>query len=67
MILDKCTIINAASQRVVYNWLQYFSLEALEAELIAHGLFIAQIYGDVSGSAYTPEHPEFAVAVQKAM
>jgi len=34
VVLDKYTIIEASRTRIVYNWLQYFSPEALEREFV---------------------------------
>ncbi len=61
VVLDKYTIVEETRTRTIYNWLQYFSPEALEHELNGCGLEVEQRYADVAGSTYIPEHTEFAV------
>lgn len=61
VVLDKYTIVEEARTRTVLNWLQYFDLERLAAELDAAGLRIADRLGDVAGAAYDPESDELAV------
>ena len=62
--LDKYTIVEAHRQREIYNWLQYFTPESLEREVQAAGLRVDDVYGDVAGSPYEPEAPEFAVVLK---
>ncbi len=59
--LDKHTIIEASQTRVVYNWLQHFSVASLKEEFEKNGFSIKDIYSDVAGTPYEPEAPEFAV------
>ncbi len=67
VVLDKYTIVEAQETLVVYNWLQYFSVEALKEEFEAAGLKVKALYNDVAGSEYSGNHTEFAiVAVKKA-
>ena len=63
--VDKFTIVEEARTRTIYNWLQYFSPEALEQELNGGGLDVEKRYADVAGSTYNPEHTEFAVVARK--
>jgi cyclopropane fatty-acyl-phospholipid synthase-like methyltransferase len=63
--LDKYTIVEDARTRTIYNWLQYFSPDALEHELSVCGLEIEKRYADVTGSPYHPEHTEFAVVARR--
>ncbi len=65
VVLDKYTIIEADRTRTVYNWLQYFSPETLEAEFKACGLEIDEYFADVAGSTYDPQGAEFAVVARK--
>jgi cyclopropane fatty-acyl-phospholipid synthase-like methyltransferase len=65
VVLDKYTIVEAARTRTVYNWLQYFSQEALEREFAEGGFEIAEVYADVAGSQFDAEAGEFAVAARK--
>jgi len=50
VVLDKYTIVEEARTRTIYNWLQYFSPEALEHELNGCGLDVEKRYADVAGS-----------------
>ena len=63
--LDKYIIIEKERQRVVYNWLQYFSPQSLEQELHDHNLAIASLLGNVAGAPFDPHSTEFAVVVKK--
>ena len=65
VLLDKYTIIEADRIRTVYNWLQYFSPEALEREIMECGFTIEKFYSDVAGSPFVPEATEFAVVAKK--
>jgi 2-polyprenyl-3-methyl-5-hydroxy-6-metoxy-1,4-benzoquinol methylase len=64
VVLDKYTIIEKSRKRVVYNWLQYFSLEALKEEFEENGLIIADVYADVAGSEFNKDSLEFAVVAK---
>ena len=66
MVLDKFTLIEAARTRTVYNWLQYFSPEALEREFVESGLAIEELYSDVAGSPFDPDSKEFAIVAKKS-
>ncbi|MDD5704979.1 MAG: class I SAM-dependent methyltransferase [Kiritimatiellae bacterium] len=66
VIVDKYTIVEAKRTRQVYNWLQYFSPEALEGECADAGLCLKGIYSDVAGKPYSTQSREFAVVVGKA-
>jgi len=62
VILDKYTIFEANKPiRVVYNWLQYFSCDALEAELNKNGFVIRERLASVAGGEFNPKQDEFAV------
>ena len=65
MVLDKYTIIEATRTRTIYNWLQYFSPEALEKEFVEGGFSIEKLYSDVAGSPFEQENVEFAVIAKK--
>ena len=65
VVLDKFTIVEEARTSTIYNWLQYFSPEALEQELNYCGLDVEKRCADVAGSTYKPEHTEFAVVARK--
>lgn len=59
--LDKFTIVEAHRIRQVYNWIQYFSPEALKSEFTGAGFRIGELYSDVAGTPFDPEAGEFAV------
>jgi len=65
VILDKYTLIEAHRNWTIYNWLQYFSPEGLEKEVMECGLIIEKLYSDVAGSPFDPKNKEFAVVIKK--
>jgi cyclopropane fatty-acyl-phospholipid synthase-like methyltransferase len=66
VVLDKYTIIEPERTRTVYNWLQYFSLEAITDEFAQVGLSVEEHYGDVAGGLYDEARDEFAVVARRA-
>lgn len=62
VILDKYTIIEKSRIRVVYNWLQCFSVETLKNEFEENGIEIVEVFSDVAGSEYRSDTLEFAIA-----
>jgi len=65
VILDKYTIIDESQNRVVYNWLQYFSEDSLYDEFEANGFVVEDLYADVAGKPVTSDSAEFAIVVRK--
>ncbi len=65
VILDKYTIIERIRTRVVYNWLQYFSISSLNKLFQNNGFRIEEFYSDIAGKAYSPESDEIAIVAQK--
>jgi 2-polyprenyl-3-methyl-5-hydroxy-6-metoxy-1,4-benzoquinol methylase len=65
IILDKYTIIEKAQTRVVYNWLQYYSIETLRREFEDKGFEVLELYSDVCGLPYDAESLEFAVVARQ--
>ncbi len=65
VVLDKYTLIEVDRRRTVYNWLQYFSPEELEREIVECGFAVDGIYSDVAGSPFDSEAKEFAVVGKK--
>ncbi len=63
--LDKYTIIEESRTRVVYNWLQYYSLDSIHQEFADNGFRIMEYYANVAGSPYHPDATEIAVVAQK--
>ncbi len=66
VILDKYTIIESKRTRQVYNWMQCFTPDDLEREVIEAGFYVKGIYSDVAGNPYDQESAEFAVIINKA-
>lgn len=66
VVLDKYTIIEKQSSKVIYNWLQYFSIEMLKKEFEDSKLTIKAIYNDVAGSEYSDNNTEFAIVAVKS-
>ena len=65
VVLDKYTLIEADRTRTVYNWLQYFSPEALEDEFVKCGFTVEKLYSDVAGLPFDPETTEIAIVAKK--
>lgn len=65
VVLDKYTLVEETRTRTVYNWLQYFSPEALEREFAECGFTVEDFYSDVAGSPFSLESREFAVVAKK--
>ncbi len=65
VVLDKYTIVEADRTRTIYNWLQYFTSEDLERELMESGFSVDNIYSDVAGTPYEQKANEFAVIAKK--
>lgn len=63
--LEKFTIIQPETQWTVYNWLQYYTPDAIQTLISDHGLRVAEMYGDVAGGAFHPDGDEFALVIQK--
>ena len=66
LLLDKYTIVQRASTRRIYNWLQCFTPQSLENEFAEHDLQIAEYIGNVAGDLYDPEATEFAAVAVSA-
>ena len=65
VILDKYTIIEKARTWTVYNWLQYFSPDALRKEIEVNGFKIEEFYSDVAGKPFNSKSTEFAIVARK--
>lgn len=66
IILDKYTIVEKAHTRTVYNWLQYFSPDALRKEFDENGFKIEEFYSDVAGEPFSSTSTEIAVVARKS-
>ncbi|MCE5280894.1 MAG: class I SAM-dependent methyltransferase [Deltaproteobacteria bacterium] len=65
VVLDQYTIVELDRTRTVYNWLQYFSPEALREEFSSSGMKVTEIYSDVAGKPFDSESAEFAVVAER--
>ena len=52
--LDRYLIVEPTETWQVFNWLQHFTAESIEAELSEVGLKIDQMVGELSGEPFTP-------------
>jgi SAM-dependent methyltransferase len=66
VIVDKYTIIEKARTWTVYNWLQYFSPDALRKEFEVNGFKIEEFYSDVAGKLFSSKSTEFAIVARKS-
>lgn len=67
VVLDKYTIVEKNRTRVVYNWLQYFSREALIVEFTDNKFKVENLYSDVAGSEFDPNNGEMAIVAVKTV
>ena len=65
VILDKYTIIEKARTWTVYNWLQYFSPDALRKEFEVNEFKMEEFYSDVAGKPFNSKSTEFAIVARK--
>lgn len=65
VILDKYTIVEQNRTWEVFNWLQYFSREAITKEFEDSGFRVMDYYSDVAGAPYTDDSPEIALVAKK--
>ena len=63
--LDRYDIITEMDHRTFHNWTTYFDESAMTTELEAEGFVIEDVVGDLSGSAYSAAHGEFAVIARR--
>ena len=63
--LDKYTIIKQDSTNIIYNWLQYYSKEAIIREFKENNFKVKEIYSDVAGTAYHSESNDMAIVAKK--
>ncbi len=63
--LEKYTLIEEDRSRTIYNWLQYFDMDSIQAEFDRSGLRIESFLGDVAGAPYSPAFSEFAVVASR--
>ena len=50
--------------RLFYNWLQYYGVDELTAELGENGFAVREVYSNVSGESYEADSPILAVVAQ---
>lgn len=63
--LDKYTVIEKERARVIYNWLQYFSLDSITKEIEDSGLEVKEFFSDVSGAPFSQDSSEIAITAVK--
>ncbi len=62
--LDLYAIVTEEQVRLIYNWLQYFSLESIRSELMENGFTVVEQFADVTGQDYTSEATEIAIVAE---
>ena len=65
VILDKYTLVEANRSRIVYNWFQCFSPEALQLGFIECGFEVEAFFSDVAGTPFDSGADEFAIVARK--
>ena len=65
VVVDKYTIVEPERTRTIYNWLQYFSPEALAREFAECGFTVDKFYADVAGTPFDAETGEFGAVAKK--
>jgi SAM-dependent methyltransferase len=65
IVLDKYSLFEADRSRVIYNWLQYYSLEVLANEFVENGFSIRETYADTAGAPYREGSAEIAVVAKR--
>ena len=63
--LDKYTIVEPDHGFEVFNWLQYYSMTALNREFERAGFRITETLGDVAGAPFQDDSDTIAVIAQK--
>ena len=66
VVLDKYTIVEPGKKRVIYNWLQYFSLESITRELVSSGFKVEAHYANVAGDPYDDNSTEVAIVARRS-
>jgi hypothetical protein len=65
VVLDKYTVVEENRTREVNNWLQYLDPERLEEAFRTADFEVEGRFGDVAGSPFSKEAPEFAIVARK--
>jgi len=66
VVLDKYTIVEPSNKRVIYNWLQYFSLESIIQEVESSGFKVEAHYANVAGDPYSDNSTEVAIVARRS-
>lgn len=62
VLLNKYTIYEAdKAEKIVYNWLQHYSVGTLQAELDQNGLLVKEQLASVAGGEFDSKSNEFAI------
>jgi cyclopropane fatty-acyl-phospholipid synthase-like methyltransferase len=65
VVLKKATIVERKKNWEIFNWLQCYTLSALQQEFQAAGLQIVEHYANVAGDPYTDASKEMTVVARK--
>lgn len=64
VVLDKYSLFEANRTKVIYNWLQYYSIDALREEFSVNGFCIEEACSDTAGALYNEDSHEIAVVAK---
>lgn len=65
VLLHKYTVLEEASRRESFNWLQCYDRETLTKLFESEGFAVREWYSDVSGKLFNEGSPEIAIVVEK--
>jgi SAM-dependent methyltransferase len=65
VLLTRYVIVEGDRTRSICNWIQCFSPESLASELAGAGLAVECVMGDLTGRAFDPRSPQFAVVARR--
>ncbi|WP_022666966.1 class I SAM-dependent methyltransferase [Desulfospira joergensenii] len=65
VVLDRYAIIQESREWEIYNWLQYYPVEALAREFHESGFAVSEYYSDVSGAPFDRGSETIALVAKK--
>lgn len=66
LVLDRYTVVKDGVVRRFWNWMQCLTPQQVADELDAAGFTAPDVHGDLTGEAYDPAAPSFAVVARRA-
>jgi len=65
VLLHKYTVLEEATRRESFNWLQCYDRETIAKLFESEGFTVREIYSDVSGKTFDEGSPEIALVLEK--